>query len=194
MNSENDNTCIKIFHRSYDIYNKLTVFDFKKPSTLLGDNNDDMNKQIIIVADGRHYQLVTKCHGKSIRNCTGDYHYGLTVVVNGLPVVVNSFCVQSPLYYDEKGILTKREELTNKRKLQVIYEESRYLGILDSGNGRQCPPNRNINSFEFKDLHVAEKLHVLHRFDIDIPISIDPDNNVPYTTKLDKYIEDIINK
>ena len=49
-------------------------------------------------------------------------------------------------------------------------------------------------SFKFKDLHVAEKLHVLHRFGIDPPGVIDPTNNKPYKLKLNEYIEGIINK
>jgi hypothetical protein len=111
---------------------------------------------------------------------------------------------QHPLYYDEKGVLTKREDLSTKRKLIIITKQLRYLSILDptkhdygndsSVNGSTWLYHRLRCSFKFKHLHVAEKLHVLHRFGIDLPGVIEPTNNDLYSIKLDRYIEGIIGK
>ena len=150
------NINLHIYSRN-DIYNKLN-----KPILLGGNLNP-----IHIVTDGNHYQLITKYKDNTL------FTYKLKKDSN-----IKGISIQYPLYYEgPKGILTKLEDLSTKRKLEVIFNESRYLDT----------------SLEFIKLKPVKKLHVLHSFGIDIPIEIYKDDGT-YSDKLDEYIKGIIGK
>ena len=162
------NYVLHVYHRDYDIYNKLN-----KPFNITGVNPSNLiHIHIHIVCDGTHYQLITKIED------IFDYRKPYQLKKGGGDEI-KGLSIQYPLYYNEKYILTKREDLSTLRKLKILYEKiiySRYR--------------------KFKELKLEEQLHVLHRFDIDIdiPIDIDQDTNESYKLRLDEYIQGIINK
>jgi len=147
---------LSIYYRNYGSYNEEPLY------YTYGAAHD---YDIRIVADGNHYQLITNYNRYDLKDNTGTPIEGLSI--------------HYPLYYDKDGILTKRENLSTKRKLEIIFNESMYDSILSSTP--LLPSNNNM----FSQLDLAEKLHILHRFDIDIPINID-------RTNIDGYIKDII--
>jgi len=153
-----DDHDLHVYHRDYDIYNKLNLpaYDFQ---------GAPQNEHIYIVCDGNHYQLITRF----MDNSSALVHE----LTNALGIPVKGLSIQYPLYYNEAGILTKREDLSTKRKLKIIYSETIYTG-----------------NEVFPNLSLANKLHVLHRFDIDIPIKIGATGTIiDYSDELDEYIK-----